>query len=81
MPQETVLFNEDVTYNIRYGSMRDGEPTGGDKEIIESSIASQLHEKVMTGPQLCKMLDIRHRPWRNKAWKPTFEHATVAAFE
>ena len=48
VPQETVLFNEDVTYNIRYGSMRDGEPTGGEEEIIESSKASQLHEKVVS---------------------------------
>lgn len=46
VPQETVLFNEDVHYNIKYGSIRDGEPRCDDKAIVEASVASQLHEKV-----------------------------------
>jgi ATP-binding cassette, subfamily B, heavy metal transporter len=38
VPQDTVLFNDDVHYNIRYG-----RPTASDEEIIAAAKAAQLH--------------------------------------
>jgi ATP-binding cassette, subfamily B, heavy metal transporter len=38
VPQDTVLFNDDIHYNIRYG-----RPTASDEDIISAAKAAQLH--------------------------------------
>jgi ATP-binding cassette, subfamily B, heavy metal transporter len=38
VPQDTVLFNDDIHYNIRYG-----RPTANDEEIIAAAKSAQLH--------------------------------------
>jgi ATP-binding cassette, subfamily B, heavy metal transporter len=38
VPQDTVLFNDDIHYNIRYG-----RPAASDEEIIAAAKAAQLH--------------------------------------
>lgn len=42
IPQDTVLFNESVMYNIRYGRM-----SATDTEVIAASKAASLHETVL----------------------------------
>jgi ATP-binding cassette subfamily B protein len=46
VPQDTVLFNDTIAYNIGYG--RSG---AGMSEIIEAAKAAQVHEFVMSLPQ------------------------------
>ena len=42
VPQDTVLFNSDIKYNIRYGRT-DAE----DEEVINASIAADLHNSIL----------------------------------
>ena len=42
VPQDTVLFNSDIKYNIRYGRT-DAE----DDEVINASIAADLHNSIL----------------------------------
>ena len=42
VPQDTVLFNADIKYNIRYGRT-DAE----DHEVINASVAADLHNSIL----------------------------------
>jgi len=46
VPQDTVLFNDTVRYNIRYG-----RPDASDAEIEQAAKLSQIHDFVMSLPQ------------------------------
>ncbi|KAI9294244.1 P-loop containing nucleoside triphosphate hydrolase protein [Neoconidiobolus thromboides FSU 785] len=46
VPQDTVLFNETIKYNIGYG-----KPNSSDEEIYEAAKMAQIHEKIMGFPQ------------------------------
>ena len=46
VPQDTVLFNDTVRYNIRYG-----RPDASDAEVEEAAKLSQIHEFVMSLPK------------------------------
>ncbi|CXJ05875.1 ABC transporter B family member 6, putative [Plasmodium berghei] len=43
VPQDTILFNNTISYNIKYGNFQ-----CTDKEMIEASIKSELHDKILT---------------------------------
>jgi ATP-binding cassette subfamily B (MDR/TAP) protein 6 len=45
VPQDTVLFNETVRYNIRYGKV-----TSGDHDVEEAAKAAQIHDKILNFP-------------------------------
>ncbi|KAI9142821.1 P-loop containing nucleoside triphosphate hydrolase protein [Paraphysoderma sedebokerense] len=45
VPQDTVLFNESVGYNIRYA-----KPTATDEEVYQAAKAAQIHEKILSFP-------------------------------
>jgi ATP-binding cassette, subfamily B, heavy metal transporter len=45
VPQDTVLFNDTILYNIRYG-----RPDASDEEVFEAAKLAQIHEFVMTLP-------------------------------
>jgi ATP-binding cassette subfamily B protein len=46
VPQDTVLFNDTIRYNIAYG-----RPTASETEIQEAARQAQLHEFVVTLPE------------------------------
>jgi ATP-binding cassette subfamily B protein len=46
VPQDTVLFNETILYNIRYG-----RPEASDAEVREAARLAQIHDFIMTLPQ------------------------------
>ncbi|CAL4091354.1 unnamed protein product [Meganyctiphanes norvegica] len=46
VPQDTVLFNDTIMYNIRYGNI-----TSGDKECIEAAEHADIHNKIVTFPE------------------------------
>lgn len=43
VPQDTVLFNNTIKYNIKYGRI-----TATDAEIIEAARGADIHEKILT---------------------------------
>lgn len=43
VPQDTVLFNADIKYNIRYGRF-----DATDEEVIDATIAADLHERILS---------------------------------
>jgi ATP-binding cassette subfamily B (MDR/TAP) protein 6 len=45
VPQDTVLFNADITYNILYG-----RPSATHAEMIEAAKAAQIHDRIMSFP-------------------------------
>ncbi|KAJ3120159.1 Homocysteine S-methyltransferase 1 [Nowakowskiella sp. JEL0407] len=45
VPQDTVLFNNDVRYNIRYGNVN-----ATDEEVEEAAKAAQIHERILAFP-------------------------------
>jgi ATP-binding cassette subfamily B protein len=45
VPQDTVLFNDDIRYNIRYG-----RPDATEEEVTEAARAAHIHDFVMTLP-------------------------------
>src|SRR6266851_3335233 len=45
VPQDTVLFNDSILYNIRYG-----RPEAGDAEVIEAARAAHIHDFIQTLP-------------------------------
>jgi ATP-binding cassette subfamily B protein len=45
VPQDTVLFNDTILYNIRYG-----RPDATDEEVYEAAKLAHIHEFVMTLP-------------------------------
>ncbi|CRH01571.1 ABC transporter B family member 6, putative [Plasmodium relictum] len=42
VPQDTILFNNTISYNIKYGNFH-----CSNKEMIEASIKSELHDKIL----------------------------------
>ncbi len=46
VPQDTVLFNDSVLYNIRYG-----RPDASDAEVIEAARAAHIHDFIESLPQ------------------------------
>lgn len=46
VPQDTVLFNDTIRENIRYGRI-----TASDHEVEEAAIAADIHDKIMTFPE------------------------------
>jgi ATP-binding cassette, subfamily B, heavy metal transporter len=46
VPQDTVLFNDTILYNIRYG-----RPEATDREVREAARLAQIHDFIMTLPQ------------------------------
>jgi ABC-type transport system involved in Fe-S cluster assembly fused permease/ATPase subunit len=45
VPQDTVLFNETLMYNLRYAN-----PKASDEEIFEACRAASIHEKILLFP-------------------------------
>lgn len=45
VPQDTVLFNNTIKYNIKYGRM-----TATDADVIEAARGADIHEKILTFP-------------------------------
>ncbi|KAJ3053629.1 Homocysteine S-methyltransferase 1, partial [Quaeritorhiza haematococci] len=45
VPQDTVLFNDTIKYNIRYG-----RPTATDGEVVEAARAAMIHDRIMGFP-------------------------------
>ncbi|KAJ3207824.1 ATP-binding cassette sub- B member 6, mitochondrial [Dinochytrium kinnereticum] len=45
VPQDTVLFNDSIAYNIAYG-----DTTMGEDAVIEAAKMAQIHDKIMTFP-------------------------------
>ncbi|KAJ3363821.1 Homocysteine S-methyltransferase 1 [Allomyces javanicus] len=45
VPQDTVLFNDSIRYNIRYGRV-----TSSDQEVEEAARAAQIHDRIMGFP-------------------------------
>ncbi|KAH3715868.1 ATP-binding cassette sub-family B member 6-like [Dreissena polymorpha] len=45
VPQDTVLFNNDIMYNIRYGRV-----TAGDSEVKDAAAAADIHSRILTFP-------------------------------
>ncbi|XP_070787016.1 ATP-binding cassette sub-family B member 6 [Enoplosus armatus] len=46
VPQDTVLFNDTIQDNIRYGRI-----SASDQEVEEAAIAADIHDKIMTFPE------------------------------
>ncbi|KAF1762053.1 hypothetical protein GCK72_010315 [Caenorhabditis remanei] len=46
VPQDTVLFNDTIMYNIRFG-----RPDASDEEVIEAAKAAMIHDKITSLPE------------------------------
>lgn len=46
VPQDTVLFNASIRFNIQYGNL-----AGFDTDVAASSMAAELHDAILTFPQ------------------------------
>ncbi|XP_042558789.1 ATP-binding cassette sub-family B member 6-like [Clupea harengus] len=46
VPQDTVLFNDNIRDNIRYGRI-----SASDREVEEAAIAADIHEKIQSFPE------------------------------
>ena len=45
VPQDTVLFNDNIQYNIRYG-----KHTATDEQVEEAAKAADIHDKIISLP-------------------------------
>lgn len=45
VPQDTVLFNDTIQNNIRYGRI-----SASNEEVEEAAIAADIHDKIMSFP-------------------------------
>ena len=45
VPQDTVLFNNDIRYNIRYGRV-----TASDDQVERAADAADIHARILTFP-------------------------------
>lgn len=45
VPQDTVLFNDTILYNIRYGDVN-----ASDEDVYNAAKAAQIHEKILSFP-------------------------------
>lgn len=46
VPQDTVLFNDNIRDNIRYGRI-----SASDREVEEAAVAADVHDKIMAFPE------------------------------
>ena len=46
VPQDTVLFNSDIRYNIRYGRV-----TASDSEVEDAARFAEIHDRILTFPK------------------------------
>ena len=46
VPQDTVLFNDNILYNIRYG-----KASATDDEVFQASVYADMHERILSFPQ------------------------------
>ncbi|XP_055303857.1 ATP-binding cassette sub-family B member 6 [Sitodiplosis mosellana] len=46
VPQDTVLFNNTIMYNIRYGRL-----SAGDADVISAARSADIHERIMNFPE------------------------------
>lgn len=46
VPQDTVLFNNNIRDNIRYGRI-----SASDREVEEAAVAADVHDKIMSFPE------------------------------
>lgn len=46
VPQDTVLFNQTIKYNIKYGKI-----TAEDTDVISAARSADIHDKILTFPQ------------------------------
>lgn len=46
VPQDTVLFNDSILYNIRYGN-----PAASDEEVVAAAQSAQLHDFILGLPE------------------------------
>ncbi|KAK3758018.1 hypothetical protein RRG08_006599, partial [Elysia crispata] len=46
VPQDTVLFNSDIRYNIRYGKV-----SASDEEVENAAQAAEIHNRILNFPQ------------------------------
>jgi ATP-binding cassette subfamily B (MDR/TAP) protein 6 len=46
VPQDTVLFNQTIKYNIKYGKI-----SADDQDVISAARSADIHEKILTFPQ------------------------------
>lgn len=46
VPQDTVLFNDTIKYNIHYGRI-----SANDADIIAAARSADIHNKIITFPQ------------------------------
>ncbi|KAF6773558.1 hypothetical protein AHF37_07830 [Paragonimus kellicotti] len=46
VPQDTVLFNETIRYNVRYGRQ-----VATDEEVEQAAMSSDIHERILEFPQ------------------------------
>ena len=46
VPQDTVLFNSDIRYNIRYGNVK-----ANDNEVERAADAADIHERIQSFPK------------------------------
>ncbi|VDL81038.1 unnamed protein product [Nippostrongylus brasiliensis] len=46
VPQDTVLFNDTIRYNIRFG-----RPSASDEEVVEAAKAAMIHDKIVSLPE------------------------------
>lgn len=46
VPQDTVLFNDTIQNNIRYGRI-----SANDQEVEEAALAADIHDKIMAFPE------------------------------
>ncbi|VDN52299.1 unnamed protein product, partial [Dracunculus medinensis] len=45
VPQDTVLFNENIKFNIRYGDLH-----ASDLEVVDAARAAEIHDKILSFP-------------------------------
>lgn len=46
VPQDTVLFNNSVWYNIRYGRLE-----APDADVVAAAKSADIHERILTFPE------------------------------
>ena len=46
VPQDTVLFNDNILYNIRYGNI-----AATDDDVYQASVHADMHERILSFPQ------------------------------
>lgn len=45
VPQDTVLFNDTIKYNVSYGNLDCTE-----EDVVQAAKAAQIHDKILTFP-------------------------------